>query len=124
MQDDGRNLTVAREHLNAALEEILRAQGQAEQSMAEASVGRALDQLNLVVRRLEQQRTLAGRGDQGRAVERAFAGATTAWQRTHDTRNAGAVTQGSFLEQIRLALGEAIDAVDEAVRLNGNREAA
>jgi hypothetical protein len=117
MQDDKRNLSVARGHLKSAYEEVMRAQGWTERDISGAALDRALDQLNLVVRRLEQQRVRLGRGEVARAVEGAFAGVTLALQGVHDVRNNSSMEHGPLLEQVRTRLAAAIEAVDEACRL-------
>ncbi len=87
MQDDKRNATVAREHLGSALEELMVAQGNPEVSAAQAAVARAVDHLNLVVRRLETERAKTGRDAHGQAVERAYEAARQALQSCHGARN-------------------------------------
>jgi hypothetical protein len=112
MQKDTRHLTVAREHLQSAYEEITLAQGNPERSIAEAAVARALSHLDLVTRRLEQERSMAGRGELGQEVEQAFAASRQAWQRAHDVANDW--SRSALLEEIRQGLTGAIEAVDRA----------
>jgi hypothetical protein len=117
MQDDTRNLTVAREHLKSTYEEVMRAQGWADRDTSLAALNRAVDHLNLVVRRLEQQRNRIDRADAVRAVEKAFAGAQTALQGVHSARNSPETMYGPVLEQVRLQVNTALEGVEEACRL-------
>ena len=114
MQRDTRNLTVAREHLNNAHEEITRAQGQTERSMAEQGVRRALDHLNLVTQRLETERSHLGGTNLAPDIESAFVAARHAWQGTHNLLNDWAATGGPVLEQVRRHLRESLDALERA----------
>jgi hypothetical protein len=123
MQKDKRNLTVAQEHLRSAYEEVTQAQGQAERSMAEAAVGRALSHLDLVSRRLEQERAQVGRNETARAVERAFAASRLAWQGVHNTLNDWPRSVPQALDPVQQNLLEAINAVDAALDTATTEEA-
>src|SRR5688572_3701050 len=112
MHKDKRNLTVAREHLRSAYEEITLAQGNPERSIAEAAGRRALDHLNLIVRRLEHERSMVGRDEMARAVERAYAAAQRAWQGSHDALNDWPRNASLMLDPIRNHLIEALEAID------------
>jgi hypothetical protein len=112
MQSDTRRITVSREHIEAACEELARAQGSPERSMAEAAVRRALDHLNLVSRRLEEERAVAGRMKHGPAVGEAFRFTQQAWH------GVSAIMQDwsahTRLGEIRADLTRALEALDEA----------
>jgi hypothetical protein len=110
MQDDTRNLTVADEHLKTALEEISLGAGQTEQSMIRAGAERAVRNMDLVLRRLQQEQSRSSRDAKGAAVDRAFNDSERAWQAIHDFLNTG---DGS-LHAIRATLEEAREAVAEA----------
>ena len=112
MQKDKRNLTVAREHLRSAYEEITLAQGNPERSIAEAATRRALDHLNLVVRRLEHERSMVERNEIGRSVERGYAAAQRAWQGAHDALNDWPRNAALMLDPMRNALIEALEAIE------------
>ena len=58
MQHDTRRLTVAHDHLETAYEEVTRAIGLTERSMSEQAARRALDQLDLVLRKLQDEAVL------------------------------------------------------------------
>jgi hypothetical protein len=109
MQQDKRNLTVALEHLRAAYDEITLAQGNPERSIAEAAARRALDHLNLIVRRLEHGRSTLGRDAEGQAVERSYAAAQLAWQAVHDALNDWPRNAALVLDPLRNHLIEAIE---------------
>ena len=111
MQQDTRRLTVAYEHLRSTYDEVTLAIGQAEQSMAEAAIVRALSHLDLVWRRLEHQRQLETRSAAGVEVERAYNASRLAWQGAHDLLNDWLRHHGTKLEQLREDVLEAMDAV-------------
>lgn len=123
MQKDTRNLTVAREHLRAAYDEVTTAQGQSERSIVEAAVRRAITHLDLVSRRLEQEREILGRGATANAVERAFAATRLAWQGLHDLLNDWPDSVARALDPVRVRLLEAAEALEEACRVAGPEEA-
>jgi len=114
MQRDTRNLSVAREHLGTALEEITRAQGQAERSMAQASANQAMSHMDLVVRRLETERPQSAKTDIGPAVERGYNAARRGWQSLHDALNNWPDATALSLDSVRTDLQEAITALEEA----------
>jgi hypothetical protein len=115
MQRDTRRLTVAREHLKTAYDEITLAQGQAEQSMVEAAVGRRVRPL--VLQPSPHQVHLVQRAPEISAgVERAYAASRRAWQAIHDFRNLGMPTGRPILDTIRNEVIDALSAVDEVVQ--------
>lgn len=87
MQKDTRNLTVSEEHVRSALTEITLAQGNPEQSIARAAAERAMTHLDLVVRRLENERGRLTRTSLETEMEAAYAQAQRAWQGLHDVLN-------------------------------------
>ena len=109
MEQDTRRLTVAHEHLRTAYDEITLAQGQAERSMAEAAVNRALAQLELVWRRLEHERQREGRNAAGVEIERAYNASRMAWQGVHDVLNKWPRQHSQSLDQVRTDILEALD---------------
>lgn len=111
MQQDTRRLTVAYDHLRSAHEEVTLAMGQSERSIAEAAVGRALNHLELVWRRLEHQRGREPRNAAGIEVERAFNASRMAWQGVHDVLNTWPRRHAQMLDQVRTDILEALDAV-------------
>jgi hypothetical protein len=115
MQNDTRRLTVARDHLRAAYEEVTRAQGQAERSMAEAAAGRALSHLDLVWKRLEHERQVSPRKGSEQAVERAYTASRSAWQGVHNVLNRWPASPAAALDPVREQVIAALEAVDEAV---------
>ena len=115
MQKDTRRVTVSGEHLQAAYDEITLAMGQAEQSIAVAAVQRAIDHLNLVIRRLEEERARSDRGLAGTEVERAYTAARAAWQGAHDAVNHWPERHSPALDPVR---NELIDALDSISRLD------
>ena len=113
MQMDTRRLSVAADHLRAALEEITRAQGQAEQSMAQASACQALSHMDLLLRRLEAERHVNHKNHTNQTVEHAFEQAQQAWQAIHDAINDWDGTHARALDQARNGILNAIQDVEE-----------
>lgn len=111
MQQDTRRLTVAYEHLRTAYDEVTLALGQSERSISEAAIGRALNHLDLVWRRLERERERETRSATGVEVERAYNAARMAWQGAHDVLNAWPRQPAGMLDQVRSDVLEALDAV-------------
>ena len=87
MQHDTRRLTVAHDHLERAYEEVTRAVGLTERSMSEQAARRALDQLDLVLRKLQDEAVRGNRGSAVEAVDRTLYHARHAWQSIHDALN-------------------------------------
>ena len=113
MQRDTRNITVAQEHLRASYEEITLAQGSPERSIVLAAIDRARSHLDLVSRRLEQERAMAGRSDVGQSVEQAYSASRLAWQGVHDMLNSPD-TLGPQLDAVRQNLLQAQAALERA----------
>lgn len=111
MQQDTRRLTVAYEHLRAAYEEVTLAMGNPERSIAEAAVGRALNHLDLVWRRLDQERQRESRGAAAVELERGYNASRLAWQGAHDLLNTWPRQHSQMLDQVRNDLLEALDAI-------------
>jgi hypothetical protein len=121
MQKDTRRMTVAREHLVAAVAEVQRAQGQPEQSMREQAVRRALDHMNLVMNRLTQERALSNREAHGGDIEEAFNLAESGWQHLSAMmQDPDAMTR---LETVRQNLGRAVACVEQACDTGMEEEA-
>jgi hypothetical protein len=114
MQKDTRRLTVAQEHLKSAYDEITLAQGQAERSAAEAALGRALNHLDLVWRRLEHERAQVDGRELAAAVERGYAASRLTWQGVHDILNDWPRSHSQALDAVRMNLLEAMEALDLA----------
>lgn len=115
MHRDTRRLTVSREHLAAAYEEITRAQGQPEPADAASAARRALDHLSLVYSRLEQEPALRQRDETGRSVHLAYDRAHEAWQWTHTALNEWPQHHVERLKKIRAAVIDASEALDRAL---------
>ncbi|MGV3723762.1 MAG: hypothetical protein ACO1SX_22920 [Actinomycetota bacterium] len=111
MQQDTRRLTVAYEHLRAAYDEVTLATGQSERSIAQAAIGRALNHLDLVWRRLEHERERETRSATGIEVERGYNASRMAWQGAHDILNVWPRHHAGMLDQLRTDVLEAMDAV-------------
>ncbi|MFN3649654.1 MAG: hypothetical protein ACK47B_08730 [Armatimonadota bacterium] len=123
MQDDTRRLTVAREHLQQAYEEVTLAISNTEESIAQAAMGRALNHLDMVWRRLEHQRQRVSREPLLSTVERAFVASREAWQGTHDALNDWDTARRGNLDRVRNAILQATSAVDDACAEDTTEEA-
>jgi hypothetical protein len=124
MHYDTRRLTVARDHLQNANDEIVRAIGLSEASMAQQAVQRALAELDLVLKKLGDEQG-ATRGTAGEPVAAcALSAAQHAWQRLHDALNDWEMEQRRALKEARDDVRTAIDAVDGARNVMVRSEAA
>lgn len=123
MLQDTRRLTVARDHLQAAYEEITRAIGLSERSMAEQAAQRARDQLDMVVKRLRDEQMAAFRSEVEAPAHRALSCAQHAWQDLHDALNDWEFAARASLDHARTDTLAAIDAVDAVEHLRRGRDA-
>jgi hypothetical protein len=123
MQQDTRRLTVARDHLQSAYEEITRAIGLSERSMAEQAARRALDHVGLVVKRLQDEQMVDFRSEAEAPSQRALSCAQHAWQCLHDALNDWEMAARSSLDHARLDAMAALDAVDAAEHVRRSRDA-
>jgi hypothetical protein len=112
MNQDTREITVSLDHLRQALDEISAAEGQAERSMAEGSVRRALDHLNMVNRRLEHTRSLPMSKPAAGTIEQAHNSMRSAWQLCHDALNDWP-RQSAQLGSIRSNLEASIERLEQ-----------
>jgi uncharacterized protein YecT (DUF1311 family) len=113
MQQDTRRLTVARDHLRAAYDEVTRAIGLTERSMAEQAAQRGRDQLDLVVRKLQDEQIRMGSSDGAEPATRALSAAQHAWQSLHDALNDWEVSAPSALSGARTSVLSALEAVGD-----------
>lgn len=112
MQQDTRRLTVAQDHLQVAYEEITRAIGLTERSMAEQAASRARDQLDLVVRKLQDETIRVGpRSHATGPTERALFSSRHAWQCVQDALNDWEVSSPTAMADARNSVLEAMEAV-------------
>lgn len=114
MLTDTRNLTVASDHLRAAYEEILRAEGCTERSMVESAVLRTRDHLDLVLRRLEQEATRKETDDIAEMLEQTDSAVEEAWRIAHAIGAGTREPSMDALEIIRVSLLSALALVEEA----------
>ena len=89
--------------------------------MVEGALERARAELDLVLRKLDDERGKWSGSEMGPAVERAYASAQRAWQGVHDCLRAPENT--AALGPIASGLMEAMGAVDEAQQVGEEREA-
>jgi hypothetical protein len=122
MQQDTRRLTVAHDHLCSAYDEITRALGLSEASMAQQATQRALSHLDLAVKRLNEEVLRDSRRAEG-AAERALGTARIAWQALHDALNDWQVAAPKALDQSRQAVLLAMDATGETEQVRLEAEA-
>ncbi len=122
MQMDTRRLTVAADHLQTAYDEITRAQGRAEVSMAKEAVCQAMSHMDLVLNRLEAERTVHHRNDASRLNQQAYDAAHRAWQGIHDVTNDWPARHAEALSGVRDSILEAMQAVGEAIQLITDEE--
>src|SRR5687768_14557775 len=114
MQKDTRRLTVARDHLQCAYEEITRAIGLTERSMAEQAAVRGRDQLDMVLRKLQDEAIRAARTDGARPVEQTLSHSRHAWQSLHDALNDWQMSAPKALDEARNSVLAAIETVETA----------
>jgi hypothetical protein len=123
MQMDTRRLTVARDHLQIAYDELTGCKGQTEGSMVRAALERGIDQLNLVLRKLQEQIDQGERSPILDDVEAAYEAAHRAWQGAHNLLNdwppSSGPAVGSLAEEARRALLRV-----ESARVHGEAGAA
>ena len=112
MQNDTRNLAVARDHLTSALDSLRRARAQNDRAVLEGAARRALDDLHLAWRRLEEERARSERKDTKEQAEVAFGAAQTAWQHAQDLIAGRQVPEG--LEGIGREIMTALSAIETA----------
>jgi len=108
MHEDLREVTVSLEHLREACGEIGRAMGQTERSAAEAAARRAVDHLNLVIRRLEHAQSLPLRDEVLEAIDHAYSSTRMAWQGTHNALNNWEHQAARRLDAAKTQLSDAI----------------
>src|SRR5205823_3320565 len=114
MQCDTRHLTVARDHLASALEELRLARARDERSLIEAAARRALDPHHLAWRRLDEERARVKRNDIAEQVELAFAAAQAAWQQLQDFLNGKQGPEGPTIDGIGRKIMDALAAIETA----------
>ena len=114
MQQDTRRLTVARDHLQAAYDEVTRSIGLSEQSMSQQAAQRGLDELGLVVGRLTDEANYSRARDAGDPAQRALSASRHAWQCLHDALNDWSVSAATALPDARRSVIQALEIVDEA----------
>lgn len=114
MQQDTRRLTVARDHLQAAYDEITRSIGLTEHSMAQQAAQRGLDELDLVVGRLTDEANFPRARDAGDPAQRALSACRHAWQCLHDALNDWNVSAATALPDARGSVQQALQIIDEA----------
>ena len=115
MQKDTRRITVSRDHLRSASDELSIAVGNPERSMAEAAARRALDHLNLVTRRLTEERAIAGKMEHGPAIDEAFRCSELAWHAVSESLNHW--EHRERLPEARQHVTNALHSLDEACEL-------
>ena len=115
MHQDTRRITVAREHLQNAFQELTRAQAQTENSMIRSAFERALSELDLVTRRLTEELPISAKQPFGPSVESAQRHAQHAWQAIHDGLNDW--DHRPSLDSIIRHVTQSIGAVSEAEQL-------
>src|SRR5437868_13709448 len=111
MQNDTRNFSVARDHLNDALDVLRRARPQNERSVLDAAARQALDHLHLAWRRLEEERARVKRKDIEEQAELAFGASQAAWQHLHDMLNGKQRLDGPTLEGVSEEIVSALGAI-------------
>ena|SRR5690349_22820227 len=114
MQSDTRYLTVARDHLTAALDDLRLARARNERSLTEAAARRALDPLHLAWRRLDEERTRVKRNDIAEQVELAYRAAQAAWQQVQGFRDGKQGPEGATFEGIGREILAALAAIETA----------
>ena len=114
MEKDTRRLTVAREHLDTAREELQRAIDNVADEIRQPAVQRAADHLALSQRRLDEER-IRWVKNEGEAVERAFHLAADALQQSQDLLHAWRSNATPALTAIQSTIIEAMGAIDDTV---------
>ncbi len=114
MEKDTRRLTVAREHLDTAREELQRAIDNVADEIRQPAVQRAADHLALSQRRLDEER-IRWVKNEGEAIQRAFGLASDAWQQCMDLQKAWRSNATPALTNIQTTIIEAMGAIDETV---------
>ena len=122
MQHDARRLTVAHDHLETAYEEVTRAVGLTERSMSEQAARRALTQLDMVLRKLQDEAVRGSHGSAAEVANRTLHHARHAWQSLHDALNDWEYAARRSLDAARSSIIAALETIRVAEQTRGDRD--